>query len=74
MAGSSLKLRIRALVDFGSGRPVGHRGGRYLWQLDGSSSFRVAWKPAPDARVLEIRLLTEFESEYGRLPFANISH
>jgi hypothetical protein len=73
-AGTSLRQRVRALVDYGSGRPVGHQGGRYLWQVEGSSSFLIAWKPIADARREEIRLLDEFIGIHGSLPFANITH
>jgi hypothetical protein len=74
MAGSNLRQRIRALIDYGNGRPVGHQGGRYLWQVDGSAGFLVAWKIDRDPRHLESRLLAEFEKVHARLPFANVSH
>jgi hypothetical protein len=74
MAGSNLHERVRALVRFGTGHAIGHRGGRYLWQVMGSADLVVAWKPAKAARRLETQLLAAFERAYDRLPFANLSH
>ncbi len=73
-AGTSLRVRVRALVDYGLGKPVGHQGGRYLWQVEGSASFLVAWRMVDEPRAEETRLLTGFEAAHGQLPFANISH
>lgn len=73
-AGTSLRTRVRALVDYGGGRPVGHQGGRYLWQVVGCDSFVVAWRLAENARALESNLLDEFVSAHGQLPYANLSH
>ena len=70
---TSLRSRIGQLVRFGTGSPVGHWGGRYLWQVAGSADFLVGWRPAADPRADEIDLLTEFAEQYGALPFANIS-
>jgi hypothetical protein len=74
MAGTSLRDRVRALVDYGVGRPVGHQGGRYLWQVQGSADFLVGWKIDMDGRALESSLFVEFEAAHGQLPFANLSH
>ena len=35
----ALRKRIKDLVRFAAGEPVAHWGGRYLWQISGSSSF-----------------------------------
>jgi hypothetical protein len=69
-------MRLREYMDFGSGKPLGHWGGRYVWQLDGSSDLVVAWKKTPGAvpREAEIELLSRFRQTFGgRLPFANIA-
>lgn len=42
----SLRTRIRALIRFAAGDPVGHWGGRYLWQIADSAAFVVAWREA----------------------------
>lgn len=70
---NSLRRRVRALLQFGAGDPIGHWGGRYLWQLADSESLLVAWRDDDDPRGLELQLLAEFRSQFGSLPFANIS-
>jgi hypothetical protein len=64
--------RIRDLVYYGTGCPVRHRGGRYLWQVQGSSSFVVGWKTNRDPISAELRLQQTFARAYGALPFANL--
>ena len=73
--GDVLRRRLKEFSDFGSGRPVGHWGGRYTWQIDGSEEFVVAWTETPgeDPRVVEVALLAQFRSLYGRQPIANIA-
>jgi hypothetical protein len=68
-----LRRRVGALVKFGSGRPVGHWGGRYLWQLDDSESLTVAWMDTTEPEAKESHLLRLFREEFGgQLPFANL--
>jgi len=70
---NDLRRRLLTLVQFGDGRPVGHWGGRYLWQLANSGNLTVAWLPAVAPRAAEAELLSTFKEEYGgRLPFANL--
>ena len=69
---TSLRSRLALLVRYGRGEPVGHRGGRYLWQLARSDELEVAWRPDADPVGAESSLLDAFESAYGRLPFANL--
>jgi hypothetical protein len=66
-----LRKRIRQLIQFASGKPVGHWGGRCLWQLEDSDEFLIAWRVETSARQAEAKLLDRFEVRYGRLPFAN---
>jgi hypothetical protein len=74
MASKDLQERIRALVLYGTGADIGHQGGRYVWQVQGSNDFVVCWTKEANARSVEIRLLNQFERAHGKLPFANLSH
>lgn len=71
-----LRGRSKALIDFGLGKPVAHRGGRYLWQVTDSLDFVVAWREFPrgvDPRDEERELLHRFCAAHGgRRPFANL--
>ena len=55
-----LRKRVTELVEFGAGRPVGHRGGRCLWQVQGSSRFVVAWRVEAAPTRAENELLDQF--------------
>jgi hypothetical protein len=68
---TSLRRRVGALVKFSQGEPIGHRGGRYLWQLAGCQALLVAWMAEPYCAGLEDALLGAFEGAHGQLPFAN---
>lgn len=75
-AGRSGRRGIRARFDeylrFGMGEPIGHWGGRYLWQLAGTDELMICFKPRTDPRDEETRLLELFRTEHGTLPFANL--
>jgi hypothetical protein len=75
--GDNIRRRLRQYADFGTGKPIGHWGGRYIWQLADSTELLVAWKTCGSeetAAMMESRLLRQFKSERGgRLPFANIA-
>jgi hypothetical protein len=75
--GDNLQRRLKQYADFGSGNPIGHWGGRYIWQLADSASLQVAWMlggSAETAAMMEARLLRRFKEEHdGRLPYANIA-
>jgi hypothetical protein len=70
-----LGRRIRELSEFGRGRPIGHWGGRFLWQIEGSAELLVAWLETPgrEPRDLEVEMLGGFRAKFGRQPFANIA-
>ncbi|HEX6393122.1 MAG TPA: hypothetical protein VFZ97_06745 [Acidimicrobiales bacterium] len=69
-----LLRRLRDFRDFGAGKPVGHWGGRLIWQLADADELVVAWKvtPSEEPREAERSLLDRFRSRYGSLPFANL--
>ena len=69
-----LRKRIHELARFGRGEPVGHWGGRYIWQVSNSPKLLIAWLPVPDraASIVEDELLDEFFVIHGQLPFANL--
>ena len=69
-----LRKRISEFAQFGQGRAVGHKGGRYIWQLSNSRDLRIAWLPVTSrsAKLVEDEMLEEFFVAYGQLPFANL--
>ena len=69
-----LRKRITEFVRFGNGDPVGHWGGRCIWQLADSQDLRIAWLPVLDRRAseMESELIDEFLRTHGSLPFANL--
>jgi hypothetical protein len=69
---SNLHRRLAQFARFGRGEPVGHWGGRYLWQLADHHQLRVAWRVEDDPVRAEADLLDDFEASYGQLPYANL--
>jgi hypothetical protein len=75
--GKSLKRGLRIRLDeyrrYGEGQPIGHQGGRYIWQLTDSGGLLVGWLETPDrdARAVEKGLIADFVHETGSRPFAN---
>lgn len=72
---ANLKTRIEQLIEFGLGMPVGHWGGRYLWQLSNAGNLLICWKTMQAEKPIDEkkRLLTQFKKKCGgRLPFANL--
>ncbi|HZP14738.1 MAG TPA: hypothetical protein VFA96_02860 [Nocardioides sp.] len=71
---TSLRKRLRQYARFGAGKPVGHWGGRYIWQLEESADLLVAWKStSDDPREVEQCLLATFIERHGCMPFANLT-
>ena len=74
-ASATLKSRIGQYLRFGMGKRVGHKGGRYIWQLKDASQLLFCWKPLDneEPRDVERRLIDEFKQQYGGCrPFANL--
>lgn len=72
----NLQRRLKEFCRFGAGEPIGHWGGRYIWQVTGSDEWIVCWKSCDEGETAleaEAALLNEFaEAHGGRLPFANL--
>lgn len=71
-----LQRRLGEYARFGCGEPIGHWGGRYIWQLGDAEQLLVAWRPARPGQSgadAESELVALFKEQFGRLPFANIS-
>jgi hypothetical protein len=73
-ASVSLRRRLGRYLKFGAGHPVGHKGGRFIWQLADCDQLLFCWQPTGSlsAGKEESRLLQDFEEQYGCLPFANL--
>ena len=71
---ATLHSRLKQYFDFGQQKPVGHYGGRYIWQLKHAKDLLVCWKPMPseDPRAAEAELIRQFVHAYGARPFANL--
>lgn len=69
-------FRFKQYADFGAGKPVGHWGGRLIWQIADHADLLVAWKETPDdiPEIVERNLIEQFRSIYGKPPFANDPH
>ncbi|MBS1793288.1 MAG: hypothetical protein JSS81_05510 [Acidobacteria bacterium] len=70
----TLKKRLCEFMNFGNGQPVGHWGGRFIWQLADSNNLQICWKPTLDEEPIDVerRLIIEFKEVYGKRPFANL--
>jgi hypothetical protein len=71
-----LQRRLREFMRFGAGTPVGHWGGRLIWQLARSNELLIAWRETPGAvpKVVESEMIDAFRNVYGKPPFANEPH
>lgn len=72
---ATLRSRLWQYMRFGMGDPVGHWGGRFIWQLADAKALIVCWKPTPQEEPgdVESELIQEFRSQYGNRPFANLA-
>ena len=73
---TNLKKRLWQYMCFGQGKPSPHIGGRFIWQIHEPGKLLVCWKSTTNEnpREIEKSLVREFESQYGKLPFANVLH
>ncbi len=71
---SHLRRRLTQYLRFGEGAPVGHWGGRYIWQLPDANELLLCWRSLPDASpsAVETELIADFRATYGQRPFANL--
>ena len=71
---STLRSRIKQYMKFGQCKNIGHKGGRYIWQLSNHKELLICWKTLyeEDLRQYEKSLIAEFKTKYGELPFANL--
>lgn len=71
---ATLRTRLRAYLEFGAGKAVGHWGGRYIWQIPNAENLIICWRPlvSDEPKEVEHKMLTEFEQQHERLPFANL--
>jgi hypothetical protein len=70
---NNLRKRIKQFRQYGDGRPVGHQGGRRIWQLADADCFVLAWLPTPytDPELVEGWLLRGFVARHGKRPIGN---
>ncbi len=71
-----LSKRLDEYRRFGTGEPVAHRGGRYIWQLDDSAALLVTWRETPgqNPRAVEKAYIADFRLHFGKRPFANLTN
>lgn len=72
---ATLHSRLVQYLKFGQGKDIGHRGGRYIWQLEDSKTLIVCWKilPNEEPRDVEYKMIQDFKSNNkGKRPFANL--
>lgn len=68
-----LRKRIMELRQFADGRPVGHRGGRRIWQLADADDYVICWMRTPglDPAAVEDDLIKSFVAVHGKRPIGN---
>lgn len=63
---STIQSRLKEYMRFGHGKNVGHKGGRYIWQLADSEELVVWFKVCNNPQTVESELIAKYE------PFANL--
>ena len=71
-----LRRRLLQYKRFGEGEPIGHWGGRLIWQLADSAALLVAWHDTTGRvpREVETEMIAAFKRAFGKPPFANEPH
>lgn len=73
---ATLQSRIEQYMRFGQGEPIGHWGGRLIWQLADAKDLIVCWKVLgkdEEPREVEKNMIQEFKKGHGgKRPFANL--
>lgn len=69
-----LRKRLDEFRRFGAGAPIGHSGGRRIWQLADHAELLIGWRVTDDidAAKTETAMIAAFRAHHGRLPFANM--
>lgn len=72
---ATLRKRLKQYLSFGQGKNIGHYGGRLIWQLQDHADLLFCWKPVRDANAKDVEkaLIADFESQFNKLPFANLA-
>ncbi len=71
----TLRKRIDLLIRFGEGEPVGHYGGRLVWQLNDADALVICWQATynKDPQEVKRELIQNFRMLHGgKRPFANL--
>ena len=68
----TLEKRVSELIQFGSGKLIGHKGGRILWQLENHNDLLICWLVHENPVEMRKEILRKFKSKYNVLPFANL--
>lgn len=63
---STIQSRLKDYMRFGHGKKVGHKGGRYIWQLADAEELEVWYMATDNPQTLESELIKKHE------PFANL--
>lgn len=73
---ATLQSRLKQYMRFGQGEPVGHWGGRLIWQLANAKDLIVCWKILgvdKEPREEERKMILNFKTVHnGKRPFANL--
>lgn len=72
--GRGLYKRLDEFRRFGAGEPIGHSGGRRIWQLADHADLLVGWRVTDDeeAAAMETEMIARFRAHHGLRPFANM--